>query len=392
MISLFPLKKLSLALIVATGLLSFQQATDLEKISGNIIIRDNYSIPSTCSAMFLTAKADAQGKSFLYIAAKDAGLKIFSVNGDPKLIAGFSIDSFHSLHVMNLSQSGRYLFLALGNHFGSALQSPGMAIVDVNDPAHPLLKAVWQDNSKRGGAGIVETVGNYAYLGAMKNGLYIFDISDKSKPERIASFVPSISYPDARPDPKKYNARGMTVVYDLVYLCYDAGGIRIINVADKKNPAELGRYSNPEMNGKPRAYNNIIIDDSLAYVAVDYCGMEVLNIKDPANIKLVSWWNPWNCRSGPLKWFSSNGHCNELVMDKTNHLVFLSSGKSDLQVVDVADPAKPVFKTLYGGINNNMGTWGVSLSGKNIYLTYVCAVIPFYSNWTGVKALTFEVK
>jgi len=386
------IKTLPLAMIFAFSLTTFGQATESQKPAGNIIIRDNYSISSTCSAMFLSAKADAQGKPFLYIAAKDGGLKIYSIGTGQKLVAGFTIDSFHSLHVMNLSQADHYLFLALGNHFGSALQSPGMAIIDVKDPTHPLLKSFWQDGSKRGGAGIVEAVGNYAYLGAMKNGLIIFDISDKAKPERISNFIPSINFPDAHPDAKKYNARGMMIVRDLVYLCFDAGGIRIISVADKKNPAELGRYSNPEMNGKPRAYNNIIIDDSIAYVAVDYCGMEVLNIKDPANIKLVSWWNPWNCKAGPLKWFTSNGHCNEIVMDKTNHLVFLSSGKSDLQVADVADPAKPVFKPLYGGTSNNMGTWGVSLSGRNIYLTYICAVIPFYSNWTGVKALRYDVE
>ena len=68
------------------------------------------------------------------------------------------------------------------------------------------------------------------------------------------------------------------------------------------------------------------------------------------------------------------------------------SGTSNYPSVDVVDPAKPFFKTLYGGISNNMGTWGVSLSGKNIYLTYICAVIPFYSNWTGVKALNYDVE
>lgn len=72
-------------------------------------------------------------------------------------------------------------------------------------------------------------------------------------------------------------------------------------------------------------------------------------------------------------------------------LIFLSFGKSDLQVVNIADPARPAYKGEYGGITNNMGTWGVSLSGKNIYLAYICSFIPFYSNWTGVKVLTYSV-
>ena len=225
----------------------------------------------------------------------------------------------------------------------------------------------------------------------MGNGLIIFDISDKTMPVVKSVFVPSNTYPDTNPDPKKYNARGLVIINDIVYLCYDAGGLRIINVADKIHPAEIGKYANPEMNGKPRAYNNVVIDGTVAYVAVDYCGMEALDISQPANIKLISWWNPWKCQESPLNWFNSNGHTNEIVLDKVNSLIFLSSGKSDLQVVNIADPARPAYKGEYGGINNNMGTWGVSLSGKNIYLAYICSFIPFYSNWTGVKVLTYSV-
>lgn len=390
--------KLVMVILLSASLIiqsSCKKATEtpapVDTPGANVFMQDNFNIASTCTELFISAKADVQGKGFLYVAAKEGGLKIFPLTGGTVPVANIAITELGSLHVMNLSQSGNYLFLALGNHFGSAQQSPGMAIVDITDPLHPVLKSLWQDNSKSGGTGIVEISGNYAYLGAMGNGLIIFDISDKTAPVVKSVFVPSINYPDNNPDPKKFNARGMTILGDIIYLCYDAGGLRLLNVADKVHPAEIGRYSNPEMNGKPRAYNNIVVDGNYAYLAVDYCGMEVLDISQPANIKLVSWWNPWNCQSDPMNWFNSNGHCNEIVLDKTNHLVFLSSGKSDLQVVNIADPTKPVYKGEYGGINNNIGTWGVSISGNNIYLTYICSFIPFYSNWTGVKAITFSV-
>lgn len=380
-------------LFIISGILSMQlSCKKVMEITGHTVtIEHNYDIASTCSAMFLEARKDLSGRPFLYIAAKDAGLKIYAANGSSTPVAAIPVTELHSLHVMNFSQSGDYLFLALGNHFGTALQAPGMAIIDVKDPGHPLVKSFWQDISKKGGAGIVETDGNFAYLGEMGNGLMIFDISNKTLPVLQSVFIPSIYYPDPKPDPKKFNARGITIRNDLLYLCYDAGGLRILNIADKKHPVEIGKYANPAMNGKPRAYNNSVLNDSLALVAVDYCGMEVLDISDPSNIKLVSWWNPWNCQSGPLKWFTSNGHCNEIVFDKANQLVFLSSGKSDLQVVDISNPAKPVFKTEYGGVNNRMGTWGVSVSDKNIYLTYICSFVPFYSNWTGVKVLSYTV-
>jgi hypothetical protein len=157
----------------------------------------------------------------------------------------------------------------------------------------------------------------------------------------------------------------------------------------QRNPSEVGRYSNPVMNGKPRAYNNIIIDDSLAYIAVDYCGMEVLNIKDPAKITTTGWWNPYGCPKN--NWFSSPVHANEIVFDKKNRLLFLSTGKSDLSVLGVSDPSQPVLCAEFGGVNNKRGTWGVSRYNNEIYLSYICSVIPFSSNKPGVKILSYEL-
>ena len=36
-------------------------------------------------------------------------------------------------------------------------------------------------------------------------------------------------------------------------------------------------------------------------------------------------------------------------------------------------------------------TWRVPVSDKNIYLTYVCSFVPFYSSRTGVKLLSYTV-
>lgn len=358
-----------------------------------VIITHQNDISSVCTELFMTSKHDQQGKDYLYIAAKEAGLKIYSLNSTPALVKTIPTSQLNSLDVMNLSQSGNYLYLALGNHFGTAQQNPGMAIVDVTDPANAVVKSIWKDSSKISGAGIVETDGNYAYLGAMKSGLITFDITDKTTPIVKSVFVPSILYPDANPDPAKFNARGLTIRNNIVYLCYDAGGVRIIDVADKQNPVEIGKYANPTMSGKPRAYNNIVTDGSVAYVAVDYCGMEALDISNPSAIRLISWWNPWNCETNPLNWFNSNGHANEIAIDKINKLVFISTGKSDMQVVSVADPANPAHRYEYGGVNNNIGTWGISIYNNTVYLSYICNSLPwpFPSNWTGIKILKYEV-
>lgn len=254
----------------------------------------------------------------------------------------------------------------------------------------PQKKGFWKFQTETEGSSLVKVEGNYAYLAAFSHGLIVLDISDHAKITMVSQFVPVLNFPDANPDASKINARGMVVENDVVYLCYDAGGIRIINVSDKSNPKETGRFSNPVMTGKPRAYNNVVLRDSLLYVGVDYCGVEILNVADTSNIRLTAWWNPWNCQTSPLNWFNSNGHVNEVVLDSQENKLFVSTGKSDVYVVDVSNPSQPDSCSIFGGIDNSIGTWGVNRFENKVGLAYICTVIPFNSNWSGVKVLTYN--
>ncbi|MDI1356536.1 MAG: T9SS type A sorting domain-containing protein [bacterium] len=350
-------------------------------------------ISSTCNEMAMTMMHDIAGKPFLYIANKEAGLKIYdiSIQSSPALVATVPIALLGQLHVMNLTQSGNYLYLALGNTFTNP-QKAGMAIVDISSPTSPSVMGIYVLNSSSTGAGIVKVEGNYAYLGAMQSGLIVLDISNKSSIQQVSQFIPGINFPPVlNPNPQLYNARGMEVQNIIVYLCYDAGGVRIINCNNKMAPKETGRWCNPVMFtplNRPKAYNNIIVDGSLAYVAVDYCGMELLNISDTAAISMNGWWNPYNCPNN--NWFTSPVHSNEISYNKTCKKIFLSTGKSDMMVVDVTNPAAPDSCNFYGGSANNLGTWGLGLFQDQIYLSYICAAIPFTSNWTGVKILNYS--
>jgi len=356
----------------------------------NLNIRLQSEIPSVCSGISMTMIHDQNDRPYLYVANKEAGLKIYDITdiASPKLVKTVPVSEMNNLDVMNVTQDGSYLYLALGNHF-SANQYSGMSIVDISDPAKASVTGKVK-LSVKGGGGIIKVSGNYAILGAMMNGLYIFDISDKKNIKQVSVFIPDINFPDKKPDAKKINARGMAIAGDIIYLCYDAGGVRAISISDKAKPYELGRYSNPVLNNKPRAYNNIVIEGSYAYITFDYCGLEVLNISDPKNMTMVCWWNPYNCQQNPFGWFSSPGHLNEIDYNPDCKLLFISSGKSDLLVLNVSNPAKVDSCGYYGGVDNNMGTWGVSTYKNRVFLSYVCAFIPFASNWTGVKILTYD--
>ncbi len=349
-------------------------------------------VSGTCGEMFVSVLPDQLGRKYVYVANKEAGLSIYDMGtpATPNWVATVPISQFDSLHVMNLCQSGNYIYLALGNHFNSG-QNSGLAIVNVSNPVIPVLSDYWVLNGSSGGAGIVKVEGNFAYLGAMENGLIVLEISNPATIQMLSQFMPDINYPVNNPTASLYNARGLEVKNQIVYLCFDAGGLRIINCTNPVAPVENGRYANPALYqplNLPRAYNNIVVNDSLAYIAVDYCGMEILNISDSQNISLVGWWNPYNCPNN--NWFTSPVHANEILLNENCAQIYLSTGKSDMVVVDVSDPSQPDSCNFYGGVSNNIGTWGIGLNSQHLFLTYICTLgIPFASNWTGLKLLSY---
>ncbi len=351
----------------------------------------DWEIPMTFPNQTLSCLHDLN-KNYLYVAGKDQGLLIYDLTNLslPVLVLNIPGDSLLNLDVNSLTQDGNYLYLAIGNIFDNS-QHSGMAIIDITAPASAFVCDVWQF-SGWSGSGIVKVQGDYAFLGAMQNGLIILNVADKNNIQFVSQFIPDLSFPTINPDTLKYNARGMHVIDDVIYLCFDAGGLRIINVHDKLNPFETGRYSLPFLNNHPRAYNNIVVDDSLAYITIDYCALEILNIDDTSNITQTGWWNPWDCASSTNWWLNSRGHTNEIKFVKDCNLVFMSTGKSQINVVDVSNPAAPDSCTMFGSQLDQQGTWGLDVYDDKIFACYIFVPlgIPFQSNWAGVKMISWN--
>lgn len=360
----------------------------------NLNIQFQADLPSICTELTLTMKHDTESRPYLYVANKEAGLKIYDISilTAPNLVATVPTSEYLGMEVINLTQSGNYVYLAVGNIW--ATDSSGMVIVDVQNPLLPVVTDFYFLPASTHGSGIVQVEGDYAYLGAMQDGLIVLNVADKNNISFVSQFVPDINFPIVSPsNPDIYNLRGMEVRNDTIFACYDGGGVRVIDVTNKAIPIEVGHYCNPTMYtplDHPKAYNNIVLRDTLAYLAVDYCGVEVLNISDPANIQLIGWWNPYGCPDN--NWFTSPVHANEIHLDTNCNVLFVSTGKSDMYALDVSTPTAPDSTDFYGGITNGIGTWGVNIFENQIYLSYICVPwpsIPFASNWTGVKILTY---
>lgn len=355
------------------------------------------SLISEVPAPFLTVPQtvvpDALGKPYYYLASKSGGLQVFDIQDItmPMLVKTIPQSQLNNLEVSDAFQHGNLLYLALGNFFGMNTQPPGLAILDVSDPQNPIIRDIWVSTNATKGSGFVTVLGDYAYLGAMTDGFFILDINVPDTIKLVSQTIPDPDFPIVDPTgPAEPRGRGMAIRGDTLFLCYDAGGLRVMDITDKQHPMEIGRYINPGNPGKQQAFNNIALHGNLAYLAVDYCGLDIVDIADLNNIDQVGWWNPWACESPNNIWIGSPGHTNQITYDSAEQLVFLSAGQSELQIVDVSVPDQPQLRGSYGAIDDNTAAWGMTLQGSRIYLTYILSVIPFSGNWAGVKILEWN--
>lgn len=334
---------------------------------------------------------DRAGRDCLHVALKNGGLAVLDISrpqAAPTTLATVGTADLGGLDVMHLAQQKDLLYLALGDFFSAAGAPAGLGVVSVADPRRPKVLSVWKSGEKRQGAAAVVVRDRYAYLGVMSHGVYVFDVGDPRNVRKVAEILPDPDFPRKNPgQTQRPNARGLALAGDHLYVAFDAGGLRVVNVADPRQPREVGRYLNAGMKQKQQAYNNLVLDGTTAYVAVDYAGMEVLDVRDPRDTRPLGWWNPWEAETLRNLWFNSPGHTNQIEYDPKRRLVYLSAGDSELLVVDVADRTGPRLAARYGEPKDRLGAWGLTLAGDHVYLAYVTAAVPFHGTWSGIRAV-----
>jgi len=344
---------------------------------------------STAPFAALAVVPDALGRPFLYAAQQEGGVLVLDIaeEGRAARAAVISRQQLGDQAATGVAQRDSMLYVSLGNFFAEG-QEAGLAAVSIAHPESPSVESIWSSGVPGRGSSSVLIHGDRAYLSAMSSGIFLFDITDPGLPRMLSSIQPDVSFPRTNPNSMQHpNARGSAMHQGVLFVAYDAGGLRAIDVSDPTSPVEIGRYINPGPGDKQQAYNSVIVDWPHVFAAVDYCGLEVINVEDPADMRQVGWWNPWQCDSASNLWLNSPGHTNQMVYDPELRVIRLSAGDSELQVLDVSDPRQPRLIDHYGAPKNGLGAWGVGMSGEALYLTYVQALIPFKGDWAGIKAL-----
>lgn len=355
-------------LLTGIGLCSLPVVLDGQAIDTVLLSEESFTHHPFVYSTFASL-IDRNDAPYLYTANVEYGLRIYDINdpASPQEVVAQWPPVFGGLKPTNLFQDGYLLFVALGG-FQGATQSAGLAILDVADPEGPVILDRWDSAAFNTGCSVVRVQDGYAYLGAMESGLVILDVSEPTDISFVSSFLPDSTWPGIVDYPP--NARGIAMKGDTLFLGFDAGCVRAIDVSDRSAPVEIGHYVNPQQPiNTAVAYNNARIVGDLLYVATDFCGFEVVDISDPANMLQVAWVNPWNCNG--LSWFGSDGHTNELITAMNDSLLFLSGADSEVLVYDITAPTQP---QLVGGFihpNDSSVVWGLDVHDDLVSVNYI---------------------
>jgi hypothetical protein len=184
----------------------------------------------------------------------------------------------------------------------------------------------------QGPAYAVAVSGDYAYLAAGTGGLFIIDIRDPAKPQRVGGYDTSGS------------ALGVAVAGNYAYVAAYGRGLQVIDTRDPAHPQWVGGYP-----GRCDA-RAVAVADNYAYVADCLDGLEVIDIRDPANPQRVGGYDTSGWGYG---------------VAVAGNYAYVADGDAGLEVIDIGDPANP---QRVGGYDTLGSALHVAVAGDYAYV------------------------
>ncbi len=252
-----------------------------------------------------TALAVDYSHYLAYVASYDKGLQIvnFANTGQLSLYDSYQLPS--GRYATHVARSDKYAFTVDGS---VEVINPNV-LIDYGSPVDPPFYSVSLATTAAGGATDVKVQGNTAYVAAA--GLEIYDVSTPGFPVPLGS-VSSVS------------GGYMQVVGSMVYMASGSSGLQIFNASNPSSPALAGRYSA----GDPR---DVALYGDYAMIADGANGLRVVDVSTPSSPVLTALYpTPSSCRGVKL----------------VGTLLYLFES-SDMQILDVTDPAHPSEKGIW---------------------------------------------
>ncbi len=172
--------------------------------------------------------------------------------------------------------------------------------------------------------------GDYAYC-ICSFGLMVFDISDST------TLTPAGQLYLPRGDRRK-----IVLEASRAYISDGVGGLRIIDVSDLSNMAQVGHYDPTE-----QIYSTAV-SGNRAYVGVWDSRMQILDVSDPADI---------------IELGSSDTARVCMDIKVRDNYAITSTWNGGLQIIDISDPWNP---ELYGSLFSTDQCYGIDIQGEYV--------------------------
>lgn len=256
-----------------------------------------------------------------YLADRNLGLRVVDV-ADPSHPA--QVGLYESLsYADGVWVDGNYAYVAAGSY--------GLQVVDTSDPTHPVRAGSYDTQSYATG---VVVAADYAYVASRH--LHILDVSDPPHPTPVGFL-------------EEGGGRDLTVAAGIAYIPNE-WGLKLVGVSDPSHPAELGFIQLWEYPGAPDAAVGVDVNATLAYVASENAGLEIVDVSEPMS----------PTRTGVYS--SGSSFSQDVAVAGTRAYV---ADTHRLQLVDVSDPAHP---TGLGFYDTPGEAYGVVVSGTVAYV------------------------
>ncbi len=296
----------------------------------------------------------------------EADLNIYNLASDPLNPVLLGSVNGTGERTTALAIEGDYAYLVMGH--GGSLSS--LKVVDISNPASPTIVDtqfgfVWARD--------VAVSGGYAYVAdstrfsnqknlndwALTKGLAIYDLADPTNLELVATFK------------THGNVTGVEIVGNRAYVHDDGEGLIILDVTNPTKPVRLGNYHSPAV------MRQMANEGDLLYVADAWNGFTILNVSDSAHPEVVGVY---------LADHYNNLGVNASGIVLRDNLVYLGAGHLGLEVVNVSNPAEPVFLGAFR-IKNPSCTWygAVNLSGDVAHIGWYLTACSTADLWDFVN-------
>ena len=228
--------------------------------------------------------------------------------------------------------SGNYAFVSAGS----------LCTVDISSPANPVI--VYQGGNKYYTWGIAVS-GQLAGLAADTDGLFLYNISDPTKPAVLAQIK----------EQHGGVANDVAISGNFVYLANENDGLRIYNVANPAMPVNISHITDGIANDNGSA-DGIAVSGGFAYLANDQDGLRIYNVSNPTNPIPVGYVSEVISGSG--------GSANGVAI--SGRYAFVANFSDGLRVYDVSDPAHPAAVGAAPSAGGSF-TWAVAVAGNYAY-------------------------